>query len=171
MEQLEHDLSVQLDAYDDLQARLGQNEATEELEAEIQAQQSRIESLEASLRDTNLATDRLRLNLRDKSDSLRHAESKVESLQRERAVIGKELLAFETDLKTQRIESEAFGRELTKIRDDQAAAARSEQELDQMRRDYRTARESLKHAKDQLAKAVNRVTELEDWQKTHHRDE
>lgn len=169
--QLEHDLAVQLDAYDDLQARLTQSDAKEELEAELQAQHARLDTLETSLRDSNLATDRLRLSLREKSDALRHAESKVESLQRERKVISKELLAFEADLKNQRFESEEFGRELAKIRDDQAVSAKYELELDQMRRDYRTARESLRHAKDQLAKVVDRVSELEEWQVTHCHDE
>lgn len=126
--------------------------------------------LEATLQDGNLATDRLRQNLRDKSDALRHAESKIDTLQTERKAVAKELLAFEADLNRQRIESEGFGKELQKLRMEQQSTLQSQEQFEQMRRDYRTARESLRHAKDQLAKAVDQVTELEEWQRSHRHD-
>lgn len=171
IEQIERDLSTQLDAYDDLQARLTDQEADENLQGELRAQLDRVTLLETTLQDANLATDRLRQNLRDKSEALRHAESKIETLQRERKSVAKELLAFEADLNRQRIESEGFGKELQKLRMEQQGAAQSQEHFEQLRRDYRTARESLRHAKDQLARAVERVTELEEWQRTHRYDQ
>lgn len=161
---------MQLDAYDDLQNRLANQEANEDTENELQSQLDRVQLLEATLSESNLATDRVRQSLRDKSDSLRHAESKIDTLQRERKAVSKELLAFETDLNRQRIESEGFGKELQTLRSEQELTSGAQEQFEQIRRDYRTARESLRHAKDQLAKAVERVTELEAWQYAHRND-
>lgn len=171
IQQLEHDLSLQLDAFDDLQARLSSQDNNNEIRSELQAQLERVTVLETTLQEGNLATDRVRQNLRDKSDALRHAESKIETLQTERKAVAKELLAFEVDLDRQRIESEAFGKELQKLRLEQQATSASQEQFEQIRQDYRTARESLRHAKDQLAKAVDRVTELEAWQRAHRNEQ
>lgn len=170
LRQLEQDLAVQLDAYDDLQSQMTRQEMNDDIRQEIEAAHARVESLETTLRDTNLATDRLRQNLRDKSDSLRHAESRVETLQRERQAIAKDMICFEQDLKQQRQASEQFGRELSSMHRDEVKTHIYEEQIDHLRRDYRMARESLQHAKDQLARAVQQVTELESWRQEHQHD-
>jgi chromosome segregation ATPase len=156
-----------MDAYDDLSAQVNRQARNQEVQEELDAQYDKVKTLEIALREANLSTDRLRLNLKEKADSLRHAESTITSLQRERATITKELLEFEADLQHQRIESEAFGRELRLLKSEQGGQARLKEDMAVLQRNYRSAKEALQQAKDQLEIQVKRATELKNWQVAH----
>jgi chromosome segregation ATPase len=162
---LEEELASQLDAYDDLSAQLANQGKNDDAKLELEAKVALVQTLRSSLRDANAATDQLRLNLREKGDSLRHAESTIASLPRERANITKDLLEFETDLQRQRAESEAFGKELKTLKAEQGGSARLREEMAVLQRNYRSAKDTLHQAQQQLAVAVRRASELESWQK------
>lgn len=156
-----------MDAYDDLSAQVNRQARNQEVQEELDAQYDKVKTLETALREANLSTDRLRTNLKEKADSLRHAESTITSLQQERATITKELLEFEADLQHQRIESEAFGRELKLLKSEQGGQARLKEDMAVLQRNYRSAKEALQQAKDQLEIQVRRATELKNWQLAH----
>jgi hypothetical protein len=164
---LEDELATQLDAYDDLSAQLAQQNTSKDAKVELEAKAALVQTLRSSLRDANAATDKLRLSLREKGDSLRHAESTIASLHRERASITKELLEFETDLQRQRVESEAFGRELRSLKAEQGGSIRLKEEMAILQRNYRSAKDGLQQAKNQLAETVRRAADLEKWQRAH----
>jgi chromosome segregation ATPase len=170
IQKLEQELAEQMDAYDDLSAQVARQDRNNDQQEELDAQKSLIDKLESRLRDTNMSTDRIRLSLKEKTDALRHAETTVASLQRERASITKELLEFEADLQHQRAESETFGRELRSLKMEQSGSARLKEDMAVLQRNYRFAKDALQQAKDQLATAVRRAAELEKWQSTHLRD-
>jgi chromosome segregation ATPase len=159
-----------MDAYDDLSAQANRQARNDDLQEELEAQYDKVKTLQSALRDANMSTDRLRLTLKEKADSLRHAESTVTSLQRERASITKELLDFEADLQHQRVESEAFGRELRLLKSEQGGSARLKEDMAALQRNYRSAKEALQQAKDQLEIQVRRATELKNWQVAHLHD-
>jgi uncharacterized coiled-coil protein SlyX len=167
IQQLERELAAQMDAYDDLSAQANRQARSVEVQEELDAQYDKVKTLQSALRDANMSTDHLRLTLKEKADSLRHAESTITSLQRERASITKELLEFEADLQHQRVESEAFGRELKLLKADQGSSARLKEDMAVLQRNYRSAKEALQQAKDQLEIQVRRATELRNWQVAH----
>ena len=165
--QLERDLAAQMDAYDDLSAQLNGQAQNDDFREQLETQSRLVKTLQSALRDANMSTDRLRLTLKEKTDSLRHAETTVSSLQRERASITKELLEFEADLQKQRVESEGFGRELRVLKLEQGGSARLKEDMAVLQRNYRSAKEGLQAAQNQLAIAVQRAGELEKWQSAH----
>jgi chromosome segregation ATPase len=156
-----------MDAYDDLSAQVNGQAQNDEIREELDTQSNLVKTLQSALRDANMSTDRLRLTLKEKTDSLRHAETTISSLQRERANITKELLEFEADLQKQRVESEGFGRQLKLLKSEQGGSARLKEDMALLQRNYRSAKEGLQVAKDQLALAVQRAGELEKWQAAH----
>ena len=164
IQQLERELAAQMDAYDDLTAQANRQARSVEVQEELDAQYDKVKTLQSALREANMSTDHLRLSLKEKADSLRLAESTITS---ERASITKELLEFEADLQHQRVESEAFGRELTLLKADQSGSARLKEDMAILQRNYRSAKEALQQAKDQLEIQVRRATELRNWQVAH----
>lgn len=156
-----------MDAYDDLSAQANRQARTDEIQEELDTQYDKVKTLRSALEEANMSTDRLRLTLKEKADSLRHAESAITSLQRERASITKELLEFEADLQHQRVESEAFGRELKLLKAEQGGSARLKEDMAVLQRNYRSAKEALQQARDQLEVQMRRANELKNWQVAH----
>jgi len=159
-----------MDAYDDLSVQANRQARSDGTQEELDAQYTKVETLQSALRDANMSTDKLRIALKEKADSLRHAETTITSLQRERASITKELLEFESDLQNQRVESEAFGRELKSLKSEQGGSARLKEDMAVLQRNYRSAKEALQQAKDQLEIQVRRARELKNWQIVHLQD-
>jgi hypothetical protein len=66
-----------MDAYGDLSAQANRQARNDDLQEELEAQYDKVKTLQSALRDANMSTDRLRLTLKEKADSLRLAESTV----------------------------------------------------------------------------------------------
>lgn len=137
----------------------------------MEAQTALIRDLQKSLSEANSTNDRLRDTLRARSQALRETEDRVESLKAERAIVTKELLAFEADLKTQKLESRQFGAELRRFRDEEDTVKKDQQaQLIRLQASCQTAQNKYDAAKHQLQTAVRRVAELEKWQIEHELD-
>lgn len=155
-------MATQQEAYEELTARLADRSQDGELQARVESQSALIRKLEASLRESNATNDRLRDSLRARSQALRETEDKVASLKADRAMITKDLVAFESDLRVQRVESEQFGVELQLFkRAEEAAKDAHRSQLARVQADCQSAQDRLDSAKRQLEATMRRVAELE----------
>ena len=166
---LERELQTQMDAYDDLSLRMSRQIRNDGLQVDLDEMSSRVRALQESVAAATQDSDRLREIIKQRDTSLVGYKSTIERLQSERSMVAKELVAFEKDLETQRVESQRFGQELRKLKVIQnETAERHERELGEMEADYRACKSRLQLAKGQLESAINKARELETWQANHH---
>ena len=92
-------------------------------------------------------------------------------MKRERQATANELVAFEKDLRAQQLENAQFGRELSRLKDEQVGSvSRHKVELGTLQRDLRSTREAYQRSERHLSEMKRDHADLKFWKDRHDCD-